>query len=100
MRKGSNQQNCGSIVGCYESVGLSTVQNNVFLAELIFTRQLLGFVVSRTLSLFRHTIKDDGKGAGKVCDTEGNAWETTEVGPRKENNTYKLKSKQHVYKAT
>ena len=40
--------------------GIITVQTNVFPTELIFTRQLLVFVVSRTLSLFRHTIKDDG----------------------------------------
>ena len=29
MRKGSNQQNCGFIVGCYESVGLNTEHTKV-----------------------------------------------------------------------
>ena len=53
MRKGSNQQNCGSIVGCYELVGLNTEQLNT-------TRQLLGFVVRRKLSFVGHTIRDGG----------------------------------------
>ena len=34
MRKGSNQQNRGSIVGCYESVGLSAEQTKVSLQTL------------------------------------------------------------------
>ena len=29
MRKGLNQQNCGIIVGCYESVGLNTEHTKV-----------------------------------------------------------------------
>ena len=29
MRKGSNRQNCGSIVGCYESAGPNTEQTKV-----------------------------------------------------------------------
>ncbi len=62
MRKGSNQQNCGFIVGCYESVGLHIEQtkDESILAELNTTRQLLGFVVRRKLSFFEHPIRDGG----------------------------------------
>ena len=62
MRKGSNQQNCGSTVGCYESVGLNTEKTKVghILTELSTTRQLLVIVVRRKLSFFRYTIRDGG----------------------------------------
>ena len=62
MRKGSNQQNCGFIVGCYESVGLNILYrtDDSILTELGTTRQLLGFVVRRKLSFFGHTIRDGG----------------------------------------
>ena len=60
MRKGSNQQNCGCTVGCYESVGLNTTTDGSILTELNTTRQLLGFVVRRKLSFFGHTIRDGG----------------------------------------
>ena len=51
MRKGSNQQTCGSTVGCYDSVGLNIEHTNV-------SRQLLEIVVLCKLSFFGHTIRD------------------------------------------
>ncbi len=66
MRKGSNQQNCGFIVGCYESVRLNTEQTKVSSHSFNTTRQLLGFVVRRKLSFFGYTIRDGGcKVSGK-----------------------------------
>ena len=56
MRKGSNQQNCGSIVGRYESLGLNTEQTKVSSQSLTPP----GFVVRHKLSFFGHTIRDGG----------------------------------------
>ena len=77
MRKGSNHQNCGSEVGCYESVALNTEHTKVASHSLKPPDSCQDWLSSQTLP-FAHTIRVR---AGEVCDTgeselEGKAWKT------------------------
>ena len=76
MRKRSNQQNCGSAVECYESVGLSTEQTKVFWQSWTHQTATRTCCTPQCLLLLPYNPRRRVR-AGKVWETGENAWETT-----------------------
>ena len=83
MRKGSNQQDCRSTIGCYESVGLSTVcrqkisDRSSHRTDFHQTAKHSLYVASYTVYLFDHTFRDGGCAIVESMIREKSIWNST-----------------------